>query len=93
MTTMAKATPAQIQRACELMGELGGSLADIIGVFNHVILETTFFNVDDAEILSWFPAAFLEEAIQWLEVQAREWNAEEVEQAMTDIDDDGNDTP
>jgi hypothetical protein len=69
METIKKATPAQIERAVELMEETG---TDLIGVIEHVILDTEHFHLDDAQILSWFPEDFVRLAIEWLESELNE---------------------
>jgi hypothetical protein len=60
----------------DLMDEMDG---DLIGVIEHILLETPGFNYDDAEVLSWFPDELLTEALRWLqEVAAEESEDEEL---------------
>jgi hypothetical protein len=66
----------KIAAIVDLMDEMGG---DLIGVIEHILLETPGFNYHDAEVLSWFPDELLSEALRWLqEVAAEEPEDEEL---------------
>ena len=53
---------------------------NIVEVFEHVVVETQRgFNLKPTEVLSWFPADFLPEIIQWLEHELAEQTALEEE--------------
>ncbi len=74
---MEESTQKLIARIEDLMEETG---IDTIGVFEHVILETQRgFNLNTAELLSWIPADFLPEILQWLEERRAEMEEPEEE--------------
>jgi hypothetical protein len=70
-----------VQRCTELLDATDN---DLIGVITHVLLETEFFNTDDEEILSWFPADFLRLAIRYLEL--KQLSPEEAADVQTWLD-------
>jgi hypothetical protein len=74
MAEISKPTKAQIARVIDLMEE---TETDLIGVIKHVILETNHFNLDDAEVLAWFPQAFIDEALVYLRHRKTEQEDEE----------------
>jgi hypothetical protein len=58
---------------------------DIFDIFNHVLLDTPEgSNLNTTEVLSWIPAHFLPEIVQWLEEQVNE-QAEDDEE-VTDLE-------
>jgi 5,10-methenyltetrahydromethanopterin hydrogenase len=66
-----------LTRIEDLMEETG---IDTIGVFEHVILETQRgFNLNTVDLLSWIPADFLPEILQWLEERRAEMEEPEEE--------------
>ncbi len=74
---MQKPTQEMLTRIEDLMEETG---ITPIGVFEHVLLETQRgLNLDTVELLSWIPADFLPEIIQWLEETRAEMEEPEEE--------------
>jgi hypothetical protein len=74
---MQKPTQEMLTRIEDLMEETG---IDTIGIFEHAILETQRgFNLTTVELLSWIPADFLPEIIQWLEQTRAEMEEPEEE--------------
>lgn len=74
---MQKPTQEILTRIEDLMEETG---IDTIGIFEHVILQTQRgFNLNTIELLSWIPADFLPEIIQWLEETRAEMEEPEEE--------------
>ncbi|MDQ3830184.1 MAG: hypothetical protein M3361_12965 [Candidatus Tectomicrobia bacterium] len=74
---MEQPTQEALSRINDLMEQTG---IDIVGVFEHVVLETQRgFNLDPIKILSWFPAEFLPEITQWLEQELKEQTSLEEE--------------
>jgi hypothetical protein len=76
---MAASTPELIARIDELMQQ-SSEVIDIFDIFNHVLLDTTEGrNLNTTEVLSWIPARFLPEIVQWLEEQVNEQAEDEEE--------------
>ena len=76
---MAASTPELIARIDELMQQ-SSEVIDIFDIFNHVLLDTTEGrNLSTTEVLSWIPARFLPEIVQWLEEQVNEQAEDEEE--------------
>ena len=74
---MEQPTQEALSRINDLMEQTG---IDIVGVFEHVVLETQRgFNLDPIKILAWFPAEFLPEITQWLEQELKEQTSLEEE--------------
>jgi hypothetical protein len=66
----------KITAIVDLMEDTDG---DLIGVVEHILLETPGFNYDDAEVLSWFPDELLTEALRWLQERHQEIEDEDAE--------------
>jgi len=58
-----KASQAQMDEVVSLMEE---TMKDVFDVCDHVLLATDMFNLDDAEVLSWFPAECIDRALVYL---------------------------
>jgi hypothetical protein len=63
MVQRRKASQAQIDEVVSLMED---TMKDVFPVCHHVLLETDMLNLDDAEVLSWFPAEFIDRALVYL---------------------------
>jgi hypothetical protein len=73
MVQSRKASRAQIDEVVSLMED---TMKDVFHVCHHVLLETDMFNLDDAEVLSWFPAEFIDRALVYLRQEKQAWDDE-----------------
>jgi hypothetical protein len=55
---------------------------DIFDLFQHLLCETRFADLENTTVLAWFPTEVLKEAIQWLEEEVREGETEMLEDML-----------
>jgi hypothetical protein len=71
------ASQALVQRILELKETLEHDPdCDMIGIFEHILLDSPYAKLEDATVLAWFPAEVLQEVLRWFEEKVAEEAAE-----------------